>query len=101
MFACLLCAIVVDVSCSSMAHVLSEFFMCKQKDPKTNELEGLPYDFNLCKYLATVEQVSTVFIFVDACVVFRDVHKTYRTDICHNCHHVRYPSCMSKCVYSS
>lgn len=33
-------------------------FMCKQKDAKTGELEGLSYEFNLCEAVATWEQVS-------------------------------------------
>lgn len=47
--------------------------MCKQKDPKTNELEGLLYEFDLCEALATWEQVSSP----DACILLRDVHKTW------------------------
>lgn len=38
--------------------------MDQQKDPKTGELEGLSFDFNLCESLATWEQVSgAIFIF--------------------------------------
>ena len=29
-----------------------------QKDPKTGELEGLSFEFNLCEAVATWEQVS-------------------------------------------
>lgn len=36
-------------------------FLCVQKDPKTGELEGLSFDFNLCEAVATWEQVSRLF----------------------------------------
>jgi hypothetical protein len=32
--------------------------VCKQKDPKTGQLEGLSFEFNLCEAVATGEQVS-------------------------------------------
>ena len=38
-----------------------DIFICEQKDPKTGELEGLSFDFNLCEALATWEQVSMLF----------------------------------------
>lgn len=35
--------------------------MWTQRDPKTGELEGLSFDFNLCEAVATWEQVSLLF----------------------------------------
>lgn len=32
--------------------------MLQQKDPKTGELEGLSFDFDLCEAVAAWEQVS-------------------------------------------
>lgn len=37
-------------------------FLCNQKDPKTGELEGLSFEFNLCEAVATWQQVSFVFL---------------------------------------
>ncbi|RWW64223.1 hypothetical protein BHE74_00028548 [Ensete ventricosum] len=34
----------------------------KWRDPKTGELEGLSFDFNLCEAVATWEQVSLSFL---------------------------------------
>lgn len=35
-------------------------FLHSQRDPKTGELEGLSFDFNLCEAVATWEQVSVL-----------------------------------------
>lgn len=34
------------------------WFIYNQKDPKTGELEGVSYDFNICEAVATWEQVG-------------------------------------------
>lgn len=36
-------------------------FIMEQKDPKTGELEGVSYDFNICEAVATWEQVGSPY----------------------------------------
>ncbi|PRQ16885.1 putative beta-galactoside alpha-2,3-sialyltransferase [Rosa chinensis] len=67
----------------------------KWKDPKTNELEGLSYEFNLCEALATWEQVrnSTTILtreFIDSLpngwedYAWRRINKGVLLDRCKN-----------------
>lgn len=45
---------------SVQGWIITWFFINIQRDPKTGELEGLSFDFNLCEAVATWERVSSV-----------------------------------------